>query len=57
MNQEFEEDWTDTMDYFDDKTGCILDGKLVMAAEREKRWNSWKSLVLEKTALKKNVGD
>ena len=35
MNQEFEEDWTDTMDYFDDKTSCILDGKLVMAAERE----------------------
>ena len=35
VNQEFEEDWTDTMDYFDDKTGCILDGKLVMAAERE----------------------
>ena len=26
---------TSSRDYFDDKTGCILDGKLVMAAERE----------------------
>ena len=35
VNQEFEEDWTDIMDNFDDKTGRILDGKMVMAAEKE----------------------
>ena len=35
VNQEFEEDWADTMDYFDDKTGSMLDGNLVKAAEKE----------------------
>ena len=26
VHQEFEEDWADTMDYVDDKTGSMLDG-------------------------------
>ena len=35
VNQEFEEEWADTMDYFDDKTGFMLDGKLVNVGVKE----------------------